>query len=323
MYGELSMDKMLIFGGTGSLGKSLISHFIDEYEVYVFSRDEAKHVAVKQLFPKVRSLIGDVRDRDAVFNAILKVKPDIIINAAALKNVPEVEEVPMEGVKTSLMGNENITISTKQIGLKCKVLMVSTDKAAKPINSYGMAKALQERLHIRSNGDGMVCNAVRYGNVLESRGSLIPLLKQRLQLGEEVFITHKDMTRFFMTLNSSVELIKTALADDEGGKVFIPVIRSARIVDVVDVIREAYSGNPANVKFSQIRPGEKIDEVLICKEEFLRTEKVGNVFVIHDILSDKKFPAECAEEYTSGSSQSLLTREELVKFLAETGIINA
>ncbi len=316
------MDKILIFGGTGSLGKTLLAHFIDTYEVFVFSRDEAKHVQIKKMYPSVRSLIGDVRDRDAVFRAVVRVRPDVIINAAALKNVPEVEEAPMEGIKTSLHGTENINITVKMLGLSCKVLTVSTDKAAAPVNSYGMAKALQERLHIRSNGDGMVCNAVRYGNVLESRGSLIPLLKQRFENGEDVFITHKDMTRFFMTLDASVQLIKTALLDDEGGKVFVPIIRSAKISDVIEVFREYYDVDFSKISVGKIRPGEKLAEVLVCKEELFRTELVGDVYVIHDILADKEF--DCLHDvYSSDNPNVLLSREELIVFLKESGILDA
>lgn len=316
------MDRILVIGGTGSLGKTLLAHFVGTYEVYVFSRDEAKHVAIKKMYPEVKSLIGDIRDRDAVFNAILRSKPDIIINAAALKNVPEVEEAPMEGIKTSLNGTENINISVKLIGRPCKVLTVSTDKAAAPVNSYGMAKALQERLHIRSNGDGVVCNAVRYGNVLESRGSLIPLLKERFSEGKSVFITHKDMSRFFMTLDASVQLIKTALLDDEGGKVFIPMIRSAKIADVIDVFREAYGANHNSVTIGKVRPGEKLAEVLVCKEELPRTELVDGVYVIHDILTDKEFN-DLGDVYSSDSPGVLLNREQLVEFLKETGVLDA
>jgi UDP-glucose 4-epimerase len=315
------MEKMLIFGGTGSLGKTLLAHFIDAYEVYVFSRDEAKHVKIKKMYPKVKSLIGDVRDRDAVFNAVLQVQPNIIINAAALKNVPEVEEVPMEGIKTSLTGTENINMAVKMAGRPLKVLTVSTDKAAAPVNSYGMAKALQERLHIRSNGNGLVCNAVRYGNVLQSRGSLIPLLKQRFESGEPVYITHPEMTRFFMTLDSSVQLIKTALADDEGGKIFVPTIKSARIADVIDIFREAYGVDPSNVGVGKIRPGEKLAEVLVCKEELSRTELVGDVYVIHDILTSKEF-SDIDAVYSSDSPSVLLERDALVEFLKESGVLD-
>lgn len=316
------MDKILIFGGTGSLGKTLLAHFVGVYDVFVFSRDEAKHVTIKKMYPTVKSLIGDIRDRDAVFRAILRVQPDIIINAAALKNVPEVEEVPMEGIKTSLNGTENINLTVKMLGLSCKVLTVSTDKAASPVNSYGMAKALQERLHIRSNGDGMICNAVRYGNVLESRGSLIPLLKQRFENGEGVYITHPEMTRFFMTLDASVQLIKTALLDDEGGKIFVPTIRSAKITDVIDIYREAYGVDPSKVGVGKIRPGEKLAEVLVCKEELSRTELIGDVYAIHDVLTDKEF-IDVHVVYSSDNPSVLLTREELVEFLKESGVLDA
>ena len=326
------MDRMLIFGGTGSLGKTLIAHFIGNYEVYVFSRDEAKHVAIKQMYPAVKSLIGDIRDRDAVVAAMLRVKPQIVINAAALKNVPEVEEVPMEGIKTSLIGTENVTVAARMMvgmnstGLRptlpIKILTVSTDKACHPVNSYGMAKALQERLHIRSNGDGLVCNAVRYGNVLESRGSLIPLIKEKFKNDESVCITHPDMTRFFLTLDSSVELIKTALDDNEGGKTFIPQIRSARIADVVDVFRRHYGRDDSKVTVGSIRPGEKIDEVLISREELLRTEKQCQVYVVHDILTTEQFANDLHEELSSGSVHTLLFSKALIGFLTNAGLLN-
>jgi UDP-glucose 4-epimerase len=318
------MDKLLVVGGTGSLGRSLLKHLINDYDISVMSRDEAKHVAIKQMYPQVHSIIGDVRDRDSVINAFYRAKPDVVINAAALKNVPEVEEVPMEGIKTSLLGTENINIAARDYTENkrfLKVLTISTDKSCKPVNSYGMAKALQERLHIRSNTSFTICNAVRYGNVLESRGSLIPLLKERFKNNKPVYITHPDMTRFFMTLDSSVELIKTALLDNKGGKVFIPNIRSARIIDVMEIFREFYGRDKSFVQISRIRPGEKIDELLIGREELSRTEKVGNVFVIHDILSSVYFD-DVKEEFSSGSSSVLLNKEELFAFLQKNGIFN-
>ncbi len=317
--------KILIFGGTGSLGKTLVSKFIDEYDIFVFSRDEAKHVAIKQLYPQVRCLIGDVRDRDAVLDAVLKVKPRVIINAAALKNVPEVEEVPMEAVKTSILGTENINFAARQAAnLPIKVLTVSTDKAVKPVNAYGMAKALQERLHIRSNGNGLICNAVRYGNVLQSRGSLIPILKERFKKDQVVSITHKDMTRFFLSLDDSVELIKTALADDSGGKIFVPKARSAKVTDVVSVLREHYGRAENKVQFTQIRPGEKIDEVLICREELPRTNEweASSVWVVYDILAADRFD-KLTEEVSSGSAQWMLKDTAAVKeLLSRYGILD-
>lgn len=322
------MDKpsILVLGGTGSLGKTLVGQLVEKNKVYVFSRDEAKHVIIKGMYPEVNSIMGDIRDRDSVFSAILRSKPDIIINAAALKNVPEVEESPMEGIKTSIIGTENLINAAKVYQLSSnkpmKLLTISTDKATKPSTSYGMAKALQERLHTRLNSEGIICNAVRYGNVLESRGSLIPLLKQRLPAGDPVFITHPEMTRFFLTLKSSVDLIHRALADEEGGKIFIPIIRSAKIVDVVDVFREHYGVSKDQVKPSRIRPGEKIDEMLICREELQRTQLDGDVYVIHDVLSDKVFN-DITEEYHSGTASALLSREELISFLKENGVFDS
>ena len=316
---------MLIIGGTGSLGKSLIRHFIKDYNISVFSRDEAKHVVIKQMYPEVKSLIGDIRDRDAIFNALLRSIPDVIINAAALKNVPEVEEVPMEGIKTSLIGTDNLISAIRNYAIAepwpLKVLSVSTDKAAKPVNSYGMSKALQERLHIRANSPNLICNAVRYGNVLESRGSLIPLIKERFSNGQSVCITHPQMTRFFLTLDRSVDLIKTALEDNEGGKIFVPNIRSAKISDIVEIFRDFYCRDKSQISITGIRPGEKIDEILISQEELLRTKVYKDTFVIHDILS-KDIHNEVTEEFSSGSSKVLLTKEELTCFLAECGLLN-
>lgn len=320
------MDKMLIFGGTGSLGKSLLRHLTDQYTITVFSRDEAKHVAIKNLYPTVGSVIGDVRDLSAVRSAILDTQPSVIINASALKNVPEVEEVPMEGIKTSLSGTDNINTAARDLALfgdtQIKVLTISTDKAAKPVNSYGMAKALQERLHIRANRPGMVCNAVRYGNVLESRGSLIPLLKQRFQQNLPVYVTHPDMTRFFLTLDASVDLIKRALEDTVGGHVFIPKIVSARIVDVIDVVKDWYDASPDLVQVGKIRPGEKLHEVLISQEETSRTQDCGSVYVIHDILSKDTY-TDVSEELHSNRHDILLDKGRLASFLHSSGVFDA
>ena len=322
----MTKEHVLIIGGTGSLGRTLLKHFVDDYHVSVFSRDEAKHVLVKEKYPTVVSLIGDIRDRDAVFNAIMRSQPDIIINAAALKNVPEVEEVPMEGIRTSLEGTNHLNHAALMYAVshnkQVKVLTVSTDKACKPVNSYGMAKALQERLHIRSNSHHLVCNAVRYGNVLESRGSIIPLIKMKIQCGEAVSITDKHMTRFFLTLDDSVQLIKKALDDDEGGKVFVPIIRSAKIVDLVDVFYEWYKVDKSKIVFSSIRPGEKLDELMVSQEELLRTEKDGNYYVIHDILAGKKYD-HITTAYSSGNLGILLTKADLKQFLVDVGVLDA
>lgn len=324
------MDRILIIGGTGSLGKTLIKHLEDDYSICAFSRDEAKHVALKRLYPDVDSFIGDIRDYNAIESAIFEECPDIIINAAALKNVPEVEERPIEGIKTSLIGTENLITAARKYHFSrlgrgtLRMLTVSTDKACKPVNSYGMAKALQERLHIRAHDVryGFFCHAVRYGNVLESRGSLIPLLKDRIKNNQPIQITHKDMTRFFLTLDDSVELIKKALGDVSwsGGKVYVPAIRSAKIVDVVDVIKDYYPDYSGTVEFTGIRPGEKLDEIMVSKEEATRTERRGNTFIIHDILSNKRFN-DIADEYSSGSPDILMNKDELKAFLIKSGVL--
>lgn len=319
------MKKLFVIGGTGSLGKSLISNFINDYSISVMSRDEAKHVNIKKIYPSIHSYIADIRDKEALNSAILKAQPDIIINAAALKNVPEVEEVPMEGVKTNLLGTENlIQIAWNYsflVNKNIKILSISTDKATSPCNAYGMAKALQERVHLRANCKQLICNAVRYGNVLESRGSLIPLIKERFKNNQPVYITHPEMTRFFLTLDESVELIKTALKDSQGGQLFIPIIRSAKISDILEIFCDLFKKDKSFIKQSSIRPGEKLHESLISVEETRRTRKENDVYIINDILSKKEYN-HITEQLSSNSPELLMSKEELFNFLKKNGLFN-
>jgi UDP-glucose 4-epimerase len=316
----------LIVGGTGSLGKVLIGHLLkDNHDISVMSRDESKHVNIKKMYPTVHSYIGDIRDRDALINCILRVQPDVIINAAALKNVPEVEEVPMEGVKTNLLGTDNLIHAARHYSLfidkPLKVLSISTDKATSPVNAYGMAKALQERVHLRANSSELICNAVRYGNVLESRGSLIPIIKERFRNDQPVYLTHPEMTRFFLTLDESVALIKRALLDNQGGQLFIPIIRSAKIADILEIFCEVFKKDKSFIQSTSIRPGEKLHESLISIEETRRTRKSDEVFIIDDILSVIKYN-DITKEYTSNDPDVLMNKEELRNFLEKNGIFN-
>ena len=183
--------RYLIFGGTGSLGKILTKRLLDlGFFVCSFSRDEAKHVEYRKLFPNkklVQSIMGDIRDYNAVYDAIRKINPHYIIIASALKNIPETEEFPSESIKTNILGTENVLnaadILSVNIPHKLKILFVSTDKACSPVNSYAFCKALGERLTIRKNGNNILTNCVRYGNVLESRGSVIPFFKYLIENG--------------------------------------------------------------------------------------------------------------------------------------------
>ena len=314
----------LIFGGTGSLGKVLVERILKDKKgfVFVFSRSEEKHVKIRQQFPQIRTIIGDVRDYDAVFKAIIDVDPTHIINAAALKNVPECEEFPLEAIKTNLLGSQNIVKAVENCihYSDLKVLSISTDKACLPLNSYGMTKALQERIHLR--GKRGIFNVCRYGNVLESRGSVIPFFKEKIEKNENLPVTHQDMTRFFMSLNQSVDLIFKALGDEEGGKVFIPKIKGARIIDLAEIMIEESKKN-LSIEIVGIRPGEKFDECLVSESECLRTEEVGDTLIIHDILKPyKKYECNFLKGYRDYSSNGpSMLKEELRTFLKTNGVI--
>jgi len=310
----MANKRYLIFGGTGSLGTTLTSRLNGNF-ITVFSRDEAKHHKLRLNFPDVKSIIGDIRDYDSVLRAIRKTQPDIIVNAAAMKQVPACEEYPYESVLTNIIGTQNLIKALEETSQntmnKRKVLSISTDKVCKPVNSYGMTKALQERIHLRGESD--IFNCVRYGNVLESTGSVLPVFKKLLTEKKDLTVTDKEMTRFFLSLNESVNLIFMALDDNEGGKIFIPKIKSAKIVDLAQCMIEAWEPDfPAKIVFPGIRPGEKLDELLISEEETARTEDLGECYVIHDIYIDKKFD-HLSKEYSS--KDDLMVKDELKLFL--------
>lgn len=314
--------KYLIFGGTGSLGKVLTKKLLSlGHEVIVFSRDEAKHVIFRGLFPRVKTIIGDVRDFKAVARAIRDTIPNVVIFASAMKNVPEAEQFPMEAVKTNVIGTENVLeaaydalfIANRGIYIEpIKILSISTDKATSPNTSYGFAKALQERIHLNYNSDRLICNAVRYGNVLESRGSVIPFYKERIRENKSLPLTDERMTRFFMSLNQSVELILDALLDNDGGKVFVPKVKSAHIKTLAEVMCDYFMVDKSKIELTGIRPGEKIHESLVSLEETFRTEDLGKNYVIHGVFTNKKF-TDLISQYSSDSC--LMNHQELEAFL--------
>jgi len=315
----------LIFGGTGSLGKVLIERLLSKDKlVAVFSRDEAKHVVIKSMFPSVKVFMGDVRDYNSVFSAISAYKPSVLINAAALKNVPECEENPTESVKTNVLGCDNVMRAASILASNSrpiKALFVSTDKACSPCVAYGMSKALAERVALSYNSKNITVNVTRYGNVLESRGSVIPFFKQRIKEKKTLPVTHKDMTRFFMSLSQSVDLIERALKDSDGGKVFVPYVKSASINDLAEVMCERYGYFKSMIEYTGIRAGEKIDELLISNSEVSRTQKDDDIFMIHSMFTNKKFN-DIQDEYSSGDAQNWMDKEELYKFLKHHGVFS-
>ena len=314
----LHNKRVLITGGTGSLGKVLVRRILagemgTPAAVLVLSRDEAKQhymrleymnrtVATDETIYKnfqslLRFRIGDVRDLHSVTGALRE--SDVVFNAAALKQVPTCEYAPFEAVRTNIVGPENIVRAISEHALPVQTVVgISTDKACKPVNVMGMTKALQERVFIQGNlrcqSTRFVC--VRYGNVLASRGSVIPLFHDQIRSGGPVTITTADMTRFLLSLDEAF----AALAEAKPGETYIPVCPSARVVDVA----AALVGNRAiETKITGIRPGEKIHEILVSQEESFRTVTRGRYHAILPMLPElcrDSAPADhLADEYSS------------------------
>jgi UDP-glucose 4-epimerase len=301
----LSDKTILVTGGTGSLGKVLIRRLLSgemgtPKKIIVFSRDEAKQheMRISYLNSKAPTdeiiynnfcrllefRIGDVRDFHSVSSALQGV--DIVFNAAALKQVPSCEYFPFEAVRTNIEGPENIVRVVREFKLPVHTVVgISTDKACKPVNVMGMTKAIQERIFINANLDctqtRFIC--VRYGNVLASRGSVIPLFHEQILSGGPVTITTSDMTRFLLSLDQAVDTIFAALKNARRGETYIPRVPSARVTDIA----QSLIGNrPIKMVVTGIRPGEKIHEILVSEEEAHRTIARGNYYVIQPILPE-------------------------------------
>lgn len=274
---------ILITGGTGSFGKEFIKIFLKKFKkikkLIIFSRDELKQYELSMKYPhnkypSLRFFIGDVRDKDRLITACKNV--DYLIHAAALKQVPAAEYNPMEFIKTNVYGASNI-IEAAIISKVKKVIALSTDKAAAPINLYGATKLCSDKLFIAANnyaGNKNIFSIVRYGNVMNSRGSIIPFFLKESKKGY-IPITDIEMTRFNITLNECVNFVETALKFSKGGEIFVPKIPSYKVVDVA----RAISKN-AKLKIIGIRPGEKIHEEMITSADSLNTYELKNSYVI-------------------------------------------
>jgi len=323
----------LIIGGTGSLGQTLVKHLYSSNQIFILSRDETKQWLMQNKYLKydINYYLCDIRDYKSLKKAILFLRPDIIINVSAIKQVPTCEMFPYESVKTNIIGVENlIKVCTEDYEPEI-VLGVSTDKACKPVNVYGMCKAIGERLYISANSANktrFLC--VRYGNVLESRGSIIPLFRYHARTDKIYSLTHSDMTRFFISLDESVELIATAIALGKKGDTFIPFVKSGRIIDLAGIFVDRFGGE---IKEIGIRPGEKIHEELINEEEMRRTYELNKDYLIikpfiskihpnYDLAysrdSNAHLPRSRLERYSS--DLFLFSREQLRVFLEEKNI---
>lgn len=323
-------QKYLIIGGTGSLGKKLIERLLPTDDVIVYSRDEAKHFTIRNELanhPNFKNLsfyVGDVRDTERLKNAMRHTRPTIIIVAAALKQVDTCELSPSESIATNLSGTQNVIDAINDVYLPGEnglhsILFVSTDKACAPVNVYGMCKAISERV-VTSQSLPSKLNikylCVRYGNVLESRGSIIPLFKYQAENSEFLTVTDPDMTRFLMTLDNSVDLILHALKNGQSGETWIPMLPSMKIGDLADLFSEI-SGKP--IKLVGLRPGEKKHEDLVNESESVRTVILENHYVIKPAYK-ASFGSGNSFDYTS--ADNVMTKQQLQEHLTSLGIFN-
>ena len=301
----LNNKRVLVTGGTGSLGQVLVRRLLSgelgqAKKIIVFSRDEAKQHAMRMEYMHRRSAtdeiiyrnfeqllefrIGDVRDFHSL-SATLR-DADVVFNAAALKQVPTCEYYPFEAVRTNVGGPENIVRAIREHRLPVEVVIgISTDKACKPVNVMGMTKAIQERVFIRANMDcpdtRFIC--VRYGNVLASRGSVIPVFHEQVRNGGPMTITTREMTRFLLSLDQAVDTIFAAMREAGRGETYIPRVPSAKVVDIATAL---IGDRPIQIVFTGIRPGEKVHEILVSEEERFRTVERGSYYVILPMLPE-------------------------------------
>lgn len=283
---NLTEKSVLVTGGTGSFGNFIVHRLLDlgVRQVRVLSRDEKKQYDMRVFYgPRedLRLLIGDVRDPRAVDEAVAGA--DVVFHAAALKQVPTCERFPGQAVQTNILGAENVVASALRHGVETFVA-ISTDKAVKPVNVMGMTKAVQERIVLSANealgNRGTRLSVVRYGNVLRSRGSVVPFFRRQLAQAQQLTITDERMTRFLLTLDDAIDLVLYAAEHGEGGEVFVRKAPAAKVVDIARVLSEE-AGVPLDHRIIGALPGEKIDEILVSEEEVLRTEDRGEYFRIH------------------------------------------
>lgn len=276
---------ILITGGTGSFGKAFVKRVLateNPKTVRIISRDELKQHEFQQELndPRANFFIGDVRDKDRLHRALHGVQ--VLVHAAALKQVPLCEYNPFEAIKTNTVGAMNVIDAAIDAGVE-KVVALSTDKAVNPVNLYGATKLCAERLFIQGNaysgGGNPRFACVRYGNVVGSRGSVVPIFLKQRRTGT-LTVTHPAMTRFWITLEQGVELVLNAIAMMHGGEIFVPKLPSMKITDLAKIIAP-----DADVKITGIRPGEKIHEVLLTEEEVRHTVEVGNMYIVKPVFN--------------------------------------
>jgi UDP-glucose 4-epimerase len=344
----LEGKRILVTGGTGSLGQTLVKRLLSgemgqPAQITVYSRDEAKQhymrleylhreaatddVIYQNTRDKLRFTIGDVRDFSALKSAVREA--DVVFHAAALKQVPSCEYFPFEAVQTNIIGAANLARAIRENHTPVeKVVGISTDKACKPINVMGMTKALQERVLIEANRDcphtSFTC--VRYGNVIASRGSIVPLFVEQARRKQPLTVTLPEMTRFLLSLDRAVDTVFAAITNGNRGETFVPKVPSANIVDLAKAVM---GEQDLPIKFTGIRPGEKVHEIMVSEEECFRTVERLDYYVILPVLpelrDESEFASALTSEYSSKDNnisieqlRELLTsaNDEIGKFLA-------
>lgn len=309
---------LMITGGTGSFGQTVLKRFLNTgvKEIRVFSRDEKKQedLRIELNDNKLRFCIGDVRDTDSLRSALKGV--DYIFHAAALKQVPSCEFYPMEAVKTNVIGTENVLKTATECGVK-RVVVLSTDKAVYPINAMGISKAMAEKVMVASArtqrpGESVFC-ATRYGNVMASRGSVIPLFVSQIKSGKPITVTDPNMTRFLMSLEDSVDLVLYAFQNGQQGDIFVQKAPASTVADLAFALKDIFDSDSA-VQTIGTRHGEKLYESLISREEMAHAEDMGNYYRIpadnRDLNYAKYFSegdheVSVADDYTSHNTHRL------------------
>jgi len=320
---------LLITGGTGSFGNAVMERFLksDIKEIRIFSRDEKKQDDMRKLYnnDKLKFYLGDVRDLSSVKNAMYGV--DYIFHAAALKQVPSCEFFPMEAVKTNVVGTDNVLTAAIDAGVK-KVICLSTDKAAYPINAMGISKAMMEKVIVAKSRTvdperTLIC-CTRYGNVMASRGSVIPLFIEQIKNGQPLTVTDPNMTRFLMSLEEAVELVVYAFENAEAGDIVVQKAPASKIGDLAQAVKELFNANN-EIKTIGIRHGEKQYEALLTREEYFVAEDKGSFYRVpadkRDLNYNKYFvdgehKLSTEQEYNSNNTEQLTVEQIKEKLLS-------
>lgn len=320
---------LLITGGTGSFGNAVLERFLDTEigEIRIFSRDEKKQDDMRRLYKndKIKYYIGDVRDLSSVKNAMHGV--DYLFHAAALKQVPSCEFFPLEAVRTNVLGTENVLTAAIEYGVK-KCICLSTDKAAYPINAMGISKAMMEKIIVAksrtvSPEKTTIC-VTRYGNVMASRGSVIPLFAEQIKSGDPMTITNPNMTRYLMSLEEAVELVIYAFEHAQTGDLIVQKSPASTIGDLAEAVRQLF-GVQHEIKIIGTRHGEKVYETLLTKEEFFKADDMGTYYRVpadnRDLNYDKYFiqgdkKLSTMDEYNSDNTYRLSIDEVKEKLLS-------